>query len=301
MEPSDPDASPWGRQDRPCVIHGWGCPNRANRVPRALIIEPSGEEEGREDEADECRITVVIGPIGGTDDSSNDAHHHWSKGPTPRTNGTSDRPFTTVFADPSCTTTGVTGASISRSQLIGLRYAAGSVESVRQPGAPVVRLLCHLVWQRPCAQVLGLNGQAEPLSGGNGRRGAALRKVEERTRFGPGGAYQVEEQEGELDPETAEPSTPAEQRSLRNQRRSCGGARWRAIRDNPNARPSASPLYPAAETLGPNKLRQPLVLSAGPNGLRRVPLWAKSASAAGPVSFKEISSLLFFYFLYFLF
>jgi hypothetical protein len=28
MEPSNPNASPWGRRDRPSVIHGWGCPNR---------------------------------------------------------------------------------------------------------------------------------------------------------------------------------------------------------------------------------------------------------------------------------
>jgi hypothetical protein len=37
MEPSDPNTSPWGRQGRPCVIHGWGpCPNQV-----ALVHGPS--------------------------------------------------------------------------------------------------------------------------------------------------------------------------------------------------------------------------------------------------------------------
>jgi hypothetical protein len=80
---------------------------------------------------------------------------------------------------------------------------------------------------------------------------------------------------------------------------SCGGALWRAIRDNPNAPPSTSLLSPAADTLGPNGLHRPLGPLAGPNGMRCMPLWAKPASAS--VSFKQISPLLFFYFLYFLF
>jgi hypothetical protein len=79
---------------------------------------------------------------------------------------------------------------------------------------------------------------------------------------------------------------------------SCGGVTWWAVRDNPNAPLSASLLCPAAKILGPNGLRRPLGPPAGPNGLRRTPLWAKSASTVGPVSFKEISPLLFFYFLF---
>jgi hypothetical protein len=81
---------------------------------------------------------------------------------------------------------------------------------VRQPGAPTVHLLHRPVWQRPCTRVLGLDGRAKPLSGGDGSRGATPRKVEEWERFGAGGAYEVEEQEGELDPEMAEPLTPTE-------------------------------------------------------------------------------------------
>jgi hypothetical protein len=91
-------------------------------------------------------------PRGGTGGPLNDAHHHWSKGPTPGTNGVSDRAITTSFTDLTdvCRTT-TTGTSIHRSRPVGLRYTTGSVESVRQPGTPVIRPLCCPVWQRPCA------------------------------------------------------------------------------------------------------------------------------------------------------
>jgi hypothetical protein len=52
MEPSDPDASPWGHWGRPCAVHG---PSSSGR---------QGEEEGGEEEDDECHITSVTGPIG---------------------------------------------------------------------------------------------------------------------------------------------------------------------------------------------------------------------------------------------
>jgi hypothetical protein len=61
-EASDPDASPWGHQDRLCAVHGWGCPNRV-----ALAQGPSSsshEEGGREEETDERRITVVTDLVG---------------------------------------------------------------------------------------------------------------------------------------------------------------------------------------------------------------------------------------------
>jgi hypothetical protein len=41
---------------------------------------------------------------------------------------------------------------------------------------------------------LGLDGRAEPLSNGDGRRGVAQRIVEKRIRFGVEGAYQEDEQ-----------------------------------------------------------------------------------------------------------
>jgi hypothetical protein len=63
MEPSDPNASPWGRQVGPCAIHGWACPNRVAPAQGPSSSGHQGEEEGRE-EADECRITVVTGPVG---------------------------------------------------------------------------------------------------------------------------------------------------------------------------------------------------------------------------------------------
>jgi hypothetical protein len=63
MEPSDPEASPWDRRVGPCVIHGWPCPNRVAPAQGPSSSSNQGEEEGREG-ADECRITVVIGPFG---------------------------------------------------------------------------------------------------------------------------------------------------------------------------------------------------------------------------------------------
>jgi hypothetical protein len=65
MKPSDPDATPWGHRDRSCVVHGWGCPNQVAPAQGLSSSSHQGEEEGREEEeADERRITVVIGPVG---------------------------------------------------------------------------------------------------------------------------------------------------------------------------------------------------------------------------------------------
>jgi hypothetical protein len=62
MEPLDPDTSPWGHRVGLCAIHGWACPNR---VAPAQGLSSSGiQGEGREEEADERRITVVTGPVG---------------------------------------------------------------------------------------------------------------------------------------------------------------------------------------------------------------------------------------------
>jgi hypothetical protein len=65
MEPSDPNATPWGHWGTPCAIHGWGCPNRVTPVQGPSSSTRQGEEEeGGEEEDDECHITVVTGPVG---------------------------------------------------------------------------------------------------------------------------------------------------------------------------------------------------------------------------------------------
>jgi hypothetical protein len=63
MEPSSLDASPWGRRDRPCAVHGWGCPNRVAPAQGPSSLSHQGEEKGREEEIDEHHITVVTGPV----------------------------------------------------------------------------------------------------------------------------------------------------------------------------------------------------------------------------------------------
>jgi hypothetical protein len=145
MEPSDPDASPWGRRVGLCAIHGWACPNRVAPAQGPSSSSIQGEKEGREEEADERRITVVTGPVGGVGGSSNGTHHHWSRGLTLGTNGTLNKTINVAFtdlADP-CRTTTTTSTSIHRSRPVGLRYAAESIESVRQPGTPTVHPLRH--------------------------------------------------------------------------------------------------------------------------------------------------------------
>jgi hypothetical protein len=64
MEPSNPDASPWGRRGRLCAIHGWGCPNRIAPAQGPSSSSHQGEEEEREEDDDERHIMVVTGPIG---------------------------------------------------------------------------------------------------------------------------------------------------------------------------------------------------------------------------------------------
>jgi hypothetical protein len=95
MEPSDPDAFPWGHRVRPCAIHGWACPNR--------VASAQGPHHSSHQ------------PRWGAGGPQNDTHHHWSKGPTPRTIGASDRAITTAFTDltdPHRTTTAATDTSI---------------------------------------------------------------------------------------------------------------------------------------------------------------------------------------------
>jgi hypothetical protein len=59
MEPSDPDASPWGSRGRPCVIHSWGpCPNRVALGLGSSSSSQQGEVEG-EEEDEPHRISVV--------------------------------------------------------------------------------------------------------------------------------------------------------------------------------------------------------------------------------------------------
>jgi hypothetical protein len=167
--------------------------------PRALIIEPSGGGKRRR-----SRRVPHHGshrPCWGTSDLQDGVHHHWSKGPTPRTTGASDRAVPTAFTDlavPSCTTSAATDASIHQSRPVELRYATGSIESVRQPSAPVIRTLRRPIWQRPCTRVLELNCWAKSLSDGDGRRGVTPREVEEQERFDAGGVDLVEEQQGEF-------------------------------------------------------------------------------------------------------
>jgi hypothetical protein len=128
--------------------------------PWAFVIGPSGgggRRRGR-------RASHHGGhrPRRGVDDTPDNAHLHRSTGPTPRTAGATDRHHTTEIIDyvPSRAST-----------------TARSVESVRQPGAPAVHPLRCPIRQRSCARVLGLDGQAEPLSSGDGRGGAVPRKV----------------------------------------------------------------------------------------------------------------------------
>jgi hypothetical protein len=82
---------------------------------------------------------------------------------------------------------------------------------MRQPGAPLVRPLCHPNRQRPHAWVMGLDGRAMPFSGGGGRRGAVPRRESKRVRFNAGGGHQGQTSGGVGggDPATVEPSMPA--------------------------------------------------------------------------------------------
>jgi hypothetical protein len=124
---------------RPRLGQGWGLPQPGCTGPRALVIEPSGGGKRRR-----SRWAPHQGshrPRWGTDDSSDDAHLHWSKGPTPRTTGASDRAVTAAFTDLANPNRTTTGASIHRSWPVRLWYVAGSIEFVRQPSALAVRPL----------------------------------------------------------------------------------------------------------------------------------------------------------------
>jgi hypothetical protein len=62
MEPSDPDASSWGRRGCPCVIHGWGpCPNRVAPAHGSSSSGQQGEAEGKEeDEPHQISVVIVL-------------------------------------------------------------------------------------------------------------------------------------------------------------------------------------------------------------------------------------------------
>jgi hypothetical protein len=78
----------------------------------------------------------------GAGDLPDGTHLHRSTGSTPRATRATDRNHT---ADPSHASVATTDASITRSRPIRLWYASGSVECMRQPGAPVVHPLHRLV------------------------------------------------------------------------------------------------------------------------------------------------------------
>jgi hypothetical protein len=60
MEPLDPDASPWDRRGRSCVIHYWGpCPNWVTQVHGSSSSGRQGEAEGEQEEDEAHRISVV--------------------------------------------------------------------------------------------------------------------------------------------------------------------------------------------------------------------------------------------------
>jgi hypothetical protein len=277
-----------------------GLPQSGCIGPRALVIEPTGGGGGKRRRRRQAPHHGGHRPRRGTGNLPDSTHLHWSTGLTPRTTGTSDRAVTAAFtnlADPSRTTTAATSAFIHRSCLIRLQYAAGSVESVQQPGALAVHLLRHPVWQRLCAWVLGLDIRAKSLSGGDGRRGAAPRKWRSRsssaleeqiqwrskresTRPRDGGAFNVGEGSG-VDG-ISEGATVEEE--------------WWANRVNPNATVSFPPFLSLPPNPRPYGPCRPLGLSAGPNGLSRAPLWARPISTACLISFKEIGPLLFIYF-----
>jgi hypothetical protein len=169
-----------------------GLPQLGCTGPRGFVIGQSGGGGGKRRRSRGAPNHGSHRPRWGAGSPSDGTHHHWSKGPTPRTTGASDRTITTAFTDltdPCHTSTTVAvDAPIHQSRVVGLRYTAGSIDFVRQPGTPTVRSLRHPIQQRLCARVLGLDGWAKLLSGGIRRRGAALREVEELERFGVGGA-----------------------------------------------------------------------------------------------------------------
>jgi hypothetical protein len=190
MEPLDPDASPWDRRVAPCAVHDWGkvgaCPNRV--APAQGPSSSSHQGEGREEEADERHIKVVTDPVGAPT-----IHRttHISIGlrgrpqgplvhrtePSPPPSPTS----LTLIAPPPALPSTEAGPSDS-----GM-----SPDLLSSCGNRVLWQFARFItpiWQRPCARVLGLDDQGKALSGGNGRRGAAPREMEEQERFSTGGA-----------------------------------------------------------------------------------------------------------------
>jgi hypothetical protein len=72
MEPSNHDASPRGRQGRPCAVHGWGtCPNRVAPAVESSSWGQEGDAEGEEEDDEEeepheiwVLTGLVQGPLG---------------------------------------------------------------------------------------------------------------------------------------------------------------------------------------------------------------------------------------------
>jgi hypothetical protein len=143
----------------------------------------NGEAEGEEEEDQVCQISVVTSLVEASviRQMARISISPWGRpqGPLPPRTITDTIPSRSSAAN----------ASINRSRLVWLRYAAGSIESVWRPGAPAVHPLRCPNRQRPRARVMGLDGRAKPFSGGDGRKGAALRKESKQVRFSARGGH----------------------------------------------------------------------------------------------------------------
>jgi hypothetical protein len=117
MEPSSPEASPWGRRGRPCVIHGWRpCPNRVKHAHGSSSSCRQGEAEGEEEEDEARRISVVTGHV---EAPAIRRMAHISIGPRGQPQG-SLVPWTTTPPTSSTPSLATSDASINRSRPIGL-------------------------------------------------------------------------------------------------------------------------------------------------------------------------------------
>jgi hypothetical protein len=139
---------------------------------------------------------------------------------------------------------------------------------------------------------LGLDGWAEPLSGGDGRRGAAPEEDTKR-RSKRGSARSSDERAIDA----------SEQWSKWISDGSYGVARWCADRVNPNA-PLPAPLYtstpePEAIVGLPDRMGR-CWAALFEHGLCRAPMWAEPVLVAGPVSWKETGPLLLLYLLFYI-
>jgi hypothetical protein len=85
---------------------------------------------------------------------------HRSTGPTLRTAGVTDHHHAANLVDTVSSHASTIGASIDQSRPVGPQYVARSVESMRQPCAPMVHPLHRPNQQRPRARVLGLDDRS---------------------------------------------------------------------------------------------------------------------------------------------